>query len=397
MTTTAIPPALLHPARPVFTTPMNSLPGCTQDELQEKIAAIAAHIHAGKEFVAEIPPASPEPQLTALNRQSKALTLPVLSALTQIFKRALASGICSEERDMAAISSLCDKIIEAHPLSQDPMKLLPTDIVVLIFERIPFPDLALLRCVTTLWNETAAKAQINAINTQSRMLGRAKPSHNRKAAQAVDWLSNHPHRSDLRYANFTGFPDFDNDCLERVTKNCPHLLELVIASQKIQGDALKNLAHIPYLQKLSITSFFSIEKDALKNLAHITALQHLSISHCFSLEGDALKNLAHVTGLKSLTLDRCARIGEDSLRHLVHVPKLEILAIAKTSLEKDALKHLVYTPRLVKLTLEECNSLERDELKNLAHVPALQILDIPLSYLDVTKIPLSLQGITILR
>lgn len=332
-------------SEPAFTISMNTLSRCTKEELKEKIALIAGHINKGKDFATWATPAYPENHITALNRPGKALTIPVLNALTQVSSKALENGIDPEEEGMTVIASFCHKIIEAHPLSQDPISLLPSEIRPLLLKNLPFNHYAGLRRVSTLWYEPACKAQIDEINHHSLRLS-LYLSPRFTASQTVDWLINSPSRSHLLYADFIGF-SFNNGCLERLASHSPNIQHLLISSHQFKWDVLKHLERFIDLKNLEISDCRFLERDALKHLIHIPNLQKLNISFCYALE-------------------------------------------------KDALKHLVHVPNLQKLNIAHCSRLEFDALKHLVHVPGLQELDITQCYLDRTKIPASLQGIEIL-
>ena len=363
-----------------FSFPMNTVPCGTKEELRKRIAEIAAHITEGKDFAVQVTPACPEPQFTATDRQEGALTLPVLDALTKISLKALELGISSEENDFEVIADYCSQIIKVHPVSQDPIAILRQDVSSPILRELPCHNLARFRTVTTLWNEPCYKAQIEAINTRSlsvkEVLGK-----NFTAAQAVDLFIKHPHRSLLTFADFTGFNDFDNACLERLTKNCPNLRHLSIPYSRISGDALKHLEHVKGLLTLNIKSCYRLESDALKHLKHVKGLQSLNIAHCYGQEADALKHLEHVTGLQSLNIAHCYQLEADALKHLEHVKNLLSLNTRNCyALKPDALKHLEHVKGLLALNIESCVQLEPDALKHLEHVKGLQSLNIENSY-----------------
>lgn len=355
---------------------MNALPCGTEEELQKKIAVIAAHITEGTDFAVQVTPACPEPHFTTIDRQEGALTLPVLDALTQVSLKALELGINSKENNLEVIADYCSKIVEAHPLSKDPIAILHKDVSSLILRELPCQNLAHFRTVTTLWNEPSYKAQIEAINTQSLSLKEVL-GKNFTAAQAVDWLTKHPHRSLLTFADFTEFYGFDNACFERLTKNCPNLRHLSIPHSSIIGDALKHLEHVKGLLSLNIECCLELEADALKHLVHVKSLQSLNIAHCYQLKADALKHLENVKDLLSLNAEKCYQLETDMLKHLVNVIGLLSLNIARChQLKGDALKHLANVKGLQKLDISKCTLFEADALKHLEHLKSLQRLDI---------------------
>lgn len=377
----------LVPLKAAFTIPLNALQDGTKEELLLKIARIAVHIREGHGFSIERQPllqhkptAShqelPTYRFMPLISQNATLSIPVLEALNKLLSKAIEIGISSKNNNLRTISSFCDKIIEAHPLSIDPMLLLPKETRALIFQDLTFQEVTGNLTVTSLWKQPSVQAQIALINSQSLPLKKILCA-NCTATQAVTWLINHPCRSDLHCADFTGFMDFDNNCLEVLTKNCPQIQHLLIPESQIKGDALQCLKYVPDLKTLNIAFSQQLEGEALDHLRHVPGLISLDLGSCYKLNADALEYLKHVPGLLVLDIGNCYQLGGDSLKHLRFVRDLQTLNIGSChQLEADSLKHLMHVPNLISLDIGNCNKLEANALKHLQFVRCLKILDI---------------------
>ncbi|CRX37918.1 hypothetical protein [Estrella lausannensis] len=351
-------PAALPTLRQIESSiPGDKKPGSGQEEIQKKIAMIAAHIRD-------------------CSREDNTPPLSLLNDLTGVVSKAIESGVSAHDCDLMVITSYCQKIIAAHSSSVDPMRVLLADVHFQILRELSCQNLAHLRAVTTHWNNPCLKAQIELINSQSLPL-RVVMGENCTASQAIDWLMSHPHSSLLRHADFTGFYDFDNACLKRVTTNFPHLYHLGISHTAVSVDALKYLEHVPELQSLDMDNCCNLRPDSLKHLVHVKGLQQLCMARCKQLERGGLKHLVHVPGLRSLNIGFCTQLAPDSLKHLVHVKALQnLVATSCDQLESDALKHLENVKDLQGLVVSGCKQLESDMLKHLVHIKGLQRLNI---------------------
>lgn len=138
---------------------------------------------------------------------------------------------------------------------------LPEDVLSEIQSKLSPLEVEGLRTVDKVWNEVAPQAQIKSINEGRLPLRKALEGMS--AEQAVDWLTAHPNCNKLEYADFTGFIDFDNDCLQKLTDNCPNLKHLFIPNCEISGDALKHLTHVPGLQSLDVSWCLRVQTERI--------------------------------------------------------------------------------------------------------------------------------------
>lgn len=218
-------------------------------------------------------------------------------------------------------------------------------------------ELGQISIVSKSWATAASKGQIQGINERKLKLQELLEGFTAKAA--VDWLTNNPHCASLQFADFTGFNDFDNECLEKLTKNCPNLKHLFLKHTNIQGDGLRHLINIPGLLSLEIGACQELEIDALKHLIYIKGLLNLNLFQCTKLEPDALKHLIHTPNLQTLKISWCTQFDQNSLEYLIHTAKLLFLNISWCKqLKADPFKELKITPELQSLKFSWCNQFD---------------------------------------
>jgi len=262
-------------------------------------------------------------------------SLQVLEDLNKVMLCVIKKGYHQNlERELQIISALNQKIIAAHPIESHMVNDLSMEVLFKVLFPLSPKQLGSISTVSRSWAGAASCLQINTINEKRLNLKEHFPGFS--AHKMVEWLIKNPNHEYLEYADFTGFEDFDNNCLEQITLKCPNLKHLFIENAKIKGDALKHLSPLTSLQSLDISECWQLESDALKHLSPLTSLQSLNIFYCDQLEPDALKHLSPLTSLQSLDISCCRQ------------------------LERDALKHLSPLTELLSLNINWCDQLDRD-------------------------------------
>ena len=172
------------------------------------------------------------------------------------------------------------------------------------------------------------------------------------------------------------------------------LRSLDIAYVPVEPGALRHLATLPQLQRLSLGG--AMDDVHLKFLSRLTELAHLDIRAADQTEGDFLEHIEPLRKLTSLNIET-AHVGDDHLKALAQLPNLKTL-YAPRSLGDDGVKHLAKIASLEVLVLPESGITG----KGLAPLGALENLDhltINMKRLDEKALPAiaRLKGLSGLR
>jgi len=287
----------------------------------------------------------------ALDRKEIPL-IEVLENLRAILLKACQEGLNEKLKEQInTIRNLCEKIITIHPIKTDVVQRMPPKIPELICTYLWPVETKAVRLASTLWNSVVPRAQIRAINEGKLSLKTVFPGMSAHAI--VGWLAANEARKFLEFADFDQLQGFDNDCLNKLTQNCPNLKQLTINNSEISGDALKYLQRTPDLQSLDIYGCWRLEGDALKHLLHTPHLQMLDVGLIDWLEEDALKHLKYIPDLKILNMYGLDLLEEDALKHLKHTPHLKYLEVYQNNLEEDASQHLQHLAHLQSRKIEK--------------------------------------------
>jgi len=257
-------------------------------------------------------------------------------------------------------------------ISEHIVQNLPPEVLFMIHSQLDVRELGQISTVSKAW-EAASDTKIRMIN--AKKLRFRDIFKTQTAKEVVAWLVKNPSKTKLEHADFSNFKDFDNECLEILTKNCPNIKHLNLAKTNINGDALKALENVKGLQSLNIWFCKQLAPDSLKYLEFVPKLKRLVISSCTQLEANSLQNLKYVKELGTLYMSLCTQLAPNSLKCLEFVKELNTLNIALcTQLESDALKHLVHVRELQNLYIVKCEQLDADSLKHLEFVKKLKCL-----------------------
>lgn len=323
--------------------------------------------------------------------------------------------------------------IELTPIS--PLRDLPRDLWVKIFEQLTIPKLAAISLVSKQWRSMSYEAQINSINKKKLSFVKIfRPvfitqRYDIVPLFAIEWLLKNPFHSRLSHLDFRILTQKD---MERLTQACPNLSSIAAVSSKLKN--LETLNALTALRSLDLNSSRDLEPDALQNFQHLSSLESLKLTYC----RQSLKQLAAASALKSLNLISsdiipeemhylshvssltCLRTDDKGENYLPFLPnltrldlwnvhgtclvsqfsllsrltKIDILSarklqnlqfLSKTTLlkklslsccdkiERTALSALCYVTNLLTLHIN-CTVLEKDALKNIAHTPQLRKL-----------------------
>ena len=167
--------------------------------------------------------------------------------LFQIEKEGLTAGLTTQ---ITTIRQLCAKIIESHPgdAKGNLAQTLLHDSLIDIFSNHLSPQ---FKFVAKSWEQAYSQILIPTVNKQQLNL-KMIFGPDLTATNVIDKLIAQPFSQTLEYADFSGYSDFNNECLDKLTKKFPNLKHLLIPKSKIEADALKHLSNTVQLQSLDI-------------------------------------------------------------------------------------------------------------------------------------------------
>ncbi len=194
-----------------------------------------------------------------------------------------------------------------------------------------------------------------------------------------------------------GFLGDTNSTLERLVQLNPNLRSLSLSGSNITNEGVDFLTHLPYLEKLDLSSCKNLTGNSLYRLRGIplkklsimgskiddnglsnlrdTPLESLALNGC-PITDQGLANLGPKESLHTLSFDHCKQITGAGVRHLSQFPNLKSLSMSFCEgIAPDGFDGLAALSSLESLRMGGCR-VTALTLSDIQHLPSLIALDI---------------------